>query len=113
MAAFNTYVYRALHNCCDSSNLLNELNYLQYLALSREYNPSIINKVLNKFNKLKYSACYSDFCLNPVVLHFYFAISFKISKILSRFDSKVPFKHINKFQLSSLLVLNLNNTIEA
>ena len=35
MAAFYTYVYRALHICSDPSNLSNELNYLKSLALSR------------------------------------------------------------------------------
>ena len=32
MAAFYTYVYRALHTCSDPSNLSNELNYLKSLS---------------------------------------------------------------------------------
>ena len=42
------YVYRALPFCSDPSNLSNEINYLKPLALSRGYNPSVVDKALNK-----------------------------------------------------------------
>ena len=58
MAAFYTYVYHALHICPDPSNLSNELNYLKFLALSRVYNLSVIDKALNKFKKPKHSVCH-------------------------------------------------------
>ena len=79
MAAFYTYVYRAIHICSDPSNLSNELNDLKSLAVSQGYNPFVIDKALNKFKKIKQSVCYSDLCLNPVVLPFYSSFSFKIS----------------------------------
>ena len=50
IAFFYTYVYRALHICSDPSNLSNEINYLKSLALSRGYNPSVIDKALNKLH---------------------------------------------------------------
>ena len=102
MAAFYTYFYRALHICSDPSNLSNELNYLKSLALSRGYNPSVIDKALTKFKKPKHSVCHSDLCLNPAVLPFYSSISFKISKIFSWFDFKVCFKSLNKIKFYPL-----------
>ena len=80
MAAFCTYVYRALRICSDPSNLSTELNYIKSLALSRSYNPSVIDKALNKFKKPKNSVCHSGPCLDPVVLPFYSSISFKTLK---------------------------------
>ena len=56
MAAFYTYVYRAVHICSDPSVLSNELNYLNSFALSQDYNPTVIDKALNKLKKPKHSA---------------------------------------------------------
>ena len=100
MPAFYIYLYHALHICSDPFNLFNELNCLKSLALSRGYNPSIIDKTLNKLKKPKHSVCHSDPCLNPVVLPFYSSISFEISKILSHFGFKVSFKPV-KIKFSS------------
>ena len=83
-----------------ASSLSNELNYLKSPALSQGSNPSV-TKALNKFKKLKHSVCHSAPCLNPVVLPFYSMISFKISKILSRFVFIVSFRPINKIKFSS------------
>ena len=101
MAAFYTYVYRALDIWFDPSYLCNELNYLKSLVLSRGYNPFVIDKALYKFKKSKQSVCHSDPCHNPVVLPYYSLPSFKISKILPRFSFKVSFRPINKIKFSS------------
>ena len=53
-----------------ASNLSNELNFLKSLALCWDYNPSVIDKALDKFKKPKHSVCHSDLSLNPVVLLF-------------------------------------------
>ena len=103
IAAFYTYVYRALKICSDDSILSKELNYLKSLALSRGYNPSVIDKALNKFNKPQCSVSHSSNSQTiSVVLPFYPSISFKISKILSRFGFKVSFTPVNKIKFSSL-----------
>ena len=101
MAAFYTYVYQALHICSDPSNLSKKLHYFKSLALSQSYNPSIIQKALNKFKKPKHSVCHPDPCLNPVLLPFCSSISFKISKILSCFCFKISFRHPKKIIFSS------------
>ena len=80
MAAFYTYLYRVLHISSDLSNLSNEIICIKYLPLFRSYNPSVIDKALNKFKKPKNSVCHSGPCLDPVVLPFYSSISFKTLK---------------------------------
>ena len=47
------------------------------------------------------SICHSYLCLNPAVLPFYSSISFKISKIISRFGFKVSFKRVNENKIAS------------
>ena len=101
-ASFYIYVQRALHISSDPSNLLNELNYLKSLALSRGYNPPVIGKTLNKFKKPEKKYFYnSDPCLNPIILPLYSLLSFKISKTISRFRFKVSFRPVNKIKFSS------------
>ena len=51
------YFYRVLQICSDTFNLPNEFNILKSLAVSRGYNPSVIDKALNKFKKPKRTAC--------------------------------------------------------
>ena len=82
------------------SNYLKLLKYLKSLAFSRGYYP-VIDKALKKFKKPKHFVCHSDRCLNPAVLSFYFSISFKFSKTLSRFDFIVSFRLVNKIKLFS------------
>ena len=96
MAAFYTYVYYALQICPHPSNLFIELNYVKSFALARSYNPSNINKTINKFKKSKRSACHYNSSLKSACLPFYSSIAFKTSKILSQFGCKVSFKFINK-----------------
>ena len=67
-------------------------------AVSQCYNPYIIDKTMNKFKKPESSAT----CLNIVILHFYFSISFKISKIPSQFGFKTFFKSVNKIKFYHL-----------
>ena len=100
-AAFYTYIYRTFMICSGPSNHSNELNGLKSLVPSRGYNPSAIDKALNKFKKSKRSVCHSDPCLNPMVLPFYSLISFKIFKIPLRFGYKVYFKSVFKTGLYS------------
>ena len=80
MAAF--YAYRALHIYAYSSNLFNGLNYMKPLPFSQRYNPSIIDKALNKL-KSKHSIPHSDPPLNFVVLPFHSLICLKNFKIFS------------------------------
>ena len=110
MAAFYTYVYHALHICSDPFNLPNELKFLKSLGLSRDYSRSVIDKALSKFKKSKHSFCHSDPCLNPVILSFYPSLSFKSSKIFSRFGYKVSFRPVNKIKFSLLKILFLLRT---
>ena len=56
---------------------------------------------MKKFNKPKLSVCQSDPGLNPVLFFFYSITSFKICRILSRFDFKVFFTPLNKINFSS------------
>ena len=101
MAAFCTYVYRAVKISSNPSNRSNERNCLKSLALSWGYNLSVNAKALMKFKMPKCFVCHSDLYINPVVLPFYFSISFKIPKIISGFGFKVSFKLVNKIKLSS------------
>ena len=79
-------------------------NYISIVScIGKEFLVSVIDKALTKFKKPKHFVCYSDPCLNPVVLPFYSSISFKISKILSRFGFKVPFIPVNKINFFFLL----------
>ena len=100
-SAFYTCVYSVLHICSVLSNHSNELNYLKSLGLSREFNPSNIDKTLNKFKKPEYSICYSEVCLCYVVLPFQSSIISKIFLTLSRFCYNVSFKPFDKIQFFS------------
>ena len=46
MAAFYTFVNRALNICSDPISFNSEIQYLKVIALDRGYNPSIVDKAL-------------------------------------------------------------------
>ena len=71
MAVFYSWVFSAFTYFTDTSGLFNELNFLKSLSDTKEYNPSLVDKTLNKFRNPKLSACHSnESCDNSIVLHF-------------------------------------------
>ena len=90
---FYSYIYLALSFVLIFTT---SPNYLTSLALPPGYNTFITDKALTKFEKSKHSVLHSDPCLNPVILHLYFSITFKSFKILSRFGLKATFKLVKK-----------------
>ena len=115
MATFYTYFYRALHICSDPSSLSNELNYLKSLAVSRGYNPSVIDKALNKFKKFKRPVYHSDSSLNPIVLHFILPSIPKSLKFFHDLSSKPSLKLLtkssSKFNCSTFLLFLVRTTV--
>lgn len=47
MAALHAYVFHAL-NICYADSLSKELNYLKFVAINRDFNPSYIVKAVKK-----------------------------------------------------------------
>ena len=94
IAAFYSNVQCALNICSDPSDLTPELNYVKSLALSQRYIPTIIDKALNKFQKLKHSICHSDLCPNSS--HFAFLFWQKFVKSFHNLGSKPPLNLLMK-----------------
>ena len=55
MAAFYTFVNRALNICSDPISFNSEIQYLKVIALDRGYNPSIVDKALFKLQNPRLS----------------------------------------------------------
>ena len=101
VSAFYTYANRALRICPDYSSLNSETNFLKYLALSRGYNPSIIDRAVWKFGKSRVSSSIDASAFNVVVLYFFSSLCYKVSNLLSRFGFRVVFRPV-KFNFPSL-----------
>ena len=71
------------------------------MAIKRGFNPSVIDQAVKKFTKPPCNSTLSnDVKIKPdnsVVLPFYPPLCFKLAKILKRFNFKVIFKPVNKF----------------
>jgi hypothetical protein len=103
LAAFNTFIFRAINICSTSELLTSELIYLKAVALDRGYSTSIIDSIYKKFTKPNRSMKISDSNSNiPLVLPFYPKISQQIAKILKRFDFNVIFSPVKKVRFSNL-----------
>ena len=99
VSAFYSYTYRALRLCSDPQSLKSEVAFLKSLAVYRGYNPSIIDVALRKFNKPVHESTLHSKVFNSknvVILPFYSRLSYKISRILSRFGFRIVFKPVNK-----------------
>ena len=89
MAVFYIFIYCASQIYSDPSDFFNELNYLKSLTLSRVYNISVIDKVLDKFKNPKCSVCQTDSCLNIVY------ILPSLSKFLKSFHNLTSTSRLN------------------
>ena len=91
--------------CSDSSSLKKELNYLKSIVIKRGFSSSIINQAVKKFTKSPCNSSLSnDIKIKPensIVLPFYPPLCFKLDKVLKRFNFKVTFKPVNKFNFPS------------
>ena len=81
MAAFYTFVNRALNICSDPISFNSEIQYLKAIALDRGYNPSIVDKALFKLQNPRTSHSSQS---NPninIILPFFPNSSFSITSI--------------------------------
>ena len=70
IAAFNTFVFRAINICSRPDLLQSELDYLRAVAIDRGFSPTIIDRCVRKFSKLKNSSFKPELNKSLVVLPF-------------------------------------------
>jgi len=102
LAAFKTYIYRALNICSTSEFLTSELNYLEAIDLDRGYSPGVIDSIYKKFTKLRILEKPSKSLKNLVVLPFYPKVSFQIAKVLKSLNFSIVFSPVNKVEFTDL-----------
>lgn len=105
LAAFYSYVHRALNICSDSSLLTTEINFIKAIALDRGYHPSIIDKILLKLSTHRLPSSSTQPPLsssNFISLPFYPHITFQLAKILRQFNFNPVFTTVKKIQFSFL-----------
>lgn len=70
MAAFYTFINRAIHICSDSHSFKFEIQYLKGIAINRGFNHSIIDNAFLKLQHPRSSSLLQSFSLSNISLYY-------------------------------------------
>ena len=99
IAAFNSFVFRALNICSNKILLEKEINYIKAIAIDRGYSTKVIDHIIRKFSKPRKAKKHTD-SKNTILLPFFPKISHQIANILKKFKFVTIFYPTNKIRFS-------------